>query len=139
MSAVLRHVLLLQRDVPAAARFYQEGLGLTVTVCTERWAELSDGRGGGKVGTFSRHFANQGTARQAPRARETATTAVKLPSKAAATRTAATATMLTQHGTQGHRSTPLSLKFHPGKPTIKTRTPVCVTNLTPGSDNPTQR
>ena len=45
MSAVLRHVLLLQRDVPAAARFYQEGLGLVVTVCTERWAELSDGTG----------------------------------------------------------------------------------------------
>jgi len=36
--SVLRHVLLLQRDVPAAARFYQEGLGLVVTVCTERWA-----------------------------------------------------------------------------------------------------
>ena len=53
MSAVLRHVLLLQRDVPAAAKFYQEGLGLVCTVCTERWAELSDGRGGGggSVGT----------------------------------------------------------------------------------------
>lgn len=44
MSTVLRHVLLLQRDVPAAAKFYQEGLGLVVNVCTERWAELSDGR-----------------------------------------------------------------------------------------------
>lgn len=42
MSTVLRHVLLLQRDVPAAARFYERGLGLGVTVCTERWAELHD-------------------------------------------------------------------------------------------------
>jgi catechol 2,3-dioxygenase-like lactoylglutathione lyase family enzyme len=41
--SVLRHVLLLQRDVPAAARFYSEGLGLTVNVCTERWAELQAG------------------------------------------------------------------------------------------------
>ena len=41
--AVLRHVLLLQRDVPAAARFYNEGLGLAVNVCTERWAELQSG------------------------------------------------------------------------------------------------
>lgn len=41
--AVLRHVLLLQRDVPAAARFYSEGLGLAVNVCTERWAELQSG------------------------------------------------------------------------------------------------
>ena len=44
MSAVLRHVLLLQRDVPAAAKFYREGLGLVVNVCTERWAELGDAR-----------------------------------------------------------------------------------------------
>ena len=50
MSAVLRHVLLLQRDVPAAAKFYQEGLGLVVKVCTERWAELSDGRAPTGVG-----------------------------------------------------------------------------------------
>ena len=42
-GAVLRHVLLLQRDVPAAARFYSEGLGLAVNVCTERWAELQSG------------------------------------------------------------------------------------------------
>ena len=42
MSAVLRHVLLLQRDVPAAARFYRDGLGLVVNVCTERWAELGN-------------------------------------------------------------------------------------------------
>lgn len=42
-GVVLRHVLLLQRDVPAAARFYSEGLGLVVNVCTERWAELQAG------------------------------------------------------------------------------------------------
>lgn len=42
MSAVLRHVLLLQRDVPAAAKFYRDGLGLVVNVCTERWAELGN-------------------------------------------------------------------------------------------------
>ena len=63
MGAVLRHVLLLQRVVPAAVRFYSEGLGLAVNVCTERWAELQSGptrlglkgvdgcaaRGGGRV------------------------------------------------------------------------------------------
>lgn len=42
MSTVLRHVLLLQRDVPAAAKFYRDGLGLVVNVCTERWAELGN-------------------------------------------------------------------------------------------------
>ena len=42
MSAVLRHVLLLQRDVPAAAKFYRDGLGLVVNVCTGRWAELGN-------------------------------------------------------------------------------------------------
>ena len=41
--ATLRHVLLLQRDVPRAARFYSEGLGLPVAVLTERWAELRAG------------------------------------------------------------------------------------------------
>ena len=40
---MLRHVLLFQRDVPKAARFYNEGLGLTVNVCTEKWAELQSG------------------------------------------------------------------------------------------------
>ena len=28
MAAILRHVMLLQRDVPKAATFYSEGLGL---------------------------------------------------------------------------------------------------------------
>ncbi len=40
---LLRQVLLLQRDVPKATRFYQEGLGLRVKVLTERWAELEAG------------------------------------------------------------------------------------------------
>lgn len=43
MSAILRNVLLLQRNVPAAAEFYQQGLGLIVTKCTESYAELGDG------------------------------------------------------------------------------------------------
>ena len=43
MSAVLRHVLLLQKDVQKAAKFYKEGLGLPVNVLTERWAELQAG------------------------------------------------------------------------------------------------
>ncbi|BDA45562.1 hypothetical protein COCOBI_07-3490 [Coccomyxa sp. Obi] len=43
MSAVLRHVLLLQKDVQKAAQFYQHGLGLHVNVLTERWAELQAG------------------------------------------------------------------------------------------------
>jgi catechol 2,3-dioxygenase-like lactoylglutathione lyase family enzyme len=45
MSALLRHVLLLQRDVPAAAAFYNKGLGLVVEVCTDGYAELSEPRG----------------------------------------------------------------------------------------------
>ena len=43
MSTVLRHVLLLQKDVQKAAHFYQHGLGLHVNVLTERWAELQAG------------------------------------------------------------------------------------------------
>jgi catechol 2,3-dioxygenase-like lactoylglutathione lyase family enzyme len=39
----LRYVLLLQRDLPKAVRFYNEGLGLTVKTATERWAELEGG------------------------------------------------------------------------------------------------
>ena len=40
----LRYVLLLQRDLQKAVRFYGEaGLGLPVRVVTERWAELSAG------------------------------------------------------------------------------------------------
>lgn len=40
---MLRQVLLLQRDVPKATKFYQAGLGLRVKVLTERWAELDAG------------------------------------------------------------------------------------------------
>ncbi|KAI7844177.1 hypothetical protein COHA_002312 [Chlorella ohadii] len=40
----LRYVLLLQRDLPKALRFYEQGLGLPVKVVTERWAELTAGR-----------------------------------------------------------------------------------------------
>ena len=40
-AGVLRHILLLQRDVPLAAAFYKRALGLRVTVCTETYAELA--------------------------------------------------------------------------------------------------
>ncbi len=40
-AGVLRHILLLQRDVPLAAAFYERALGLSVTVCTETYAELA--------------------------------------------------------------------------------------------------
>ena len=41
--AALKYVLLLQRDVPKAAAFYSQGLGLPLKVMTERWAELQAG------------------------------------------------------------------------------------------------
>ena len=41
----LRYIMLLQRDVPRAARFYSEGLGLPLKVLTDRWAELDSGGG----------------------------------------------------------------------------------------------
>ena len=40
----LRYVLLLQRDLQKAVRFYEQGVGLPVRVVTERWAELAAGR-----------------------------------------------------------------------------------------------
>lgn len=40
-AGVLRHILLLQRDVPLAAAFYERALGLRVAVCTETYAELA--------------------------------------------------------------------------------------------------
>jgi predicted enzyme related to lactoylglutathione lyase len=43
MAASLRYVLLLQRDVHAAARFYNQGLGLPIRVLTDSWAELEAG------------------------------------------------------------------------------------------------
>uniref|UniRef100_A0A7C8Z7A4 VOC domain-containing protein n=1 Tax=Opuntia streptacantha TaxID=393608 RepID=A0A7C8Z7A4_OPUST len=39
-GAVFRWVMQLHKDVPRAARFYSEGLGFTVNVCTRRWAQL---------------------------------------------------------------------------------------------------
>ena len=39
----LRYVVLMQRDVAVAARYYNEGLGLPIKVLTERWAELQSG------------------------------------------------------------------------------------------------
>lgn len=42
-AAVFRWVLQMHRDVPKAARFYSQGLGLSVDVCTLRWAELHSG------------------------------------------------------------------------------------------------
>ncbi|CAL54308.1 Glyoxalase-like domain [Ostreococcus tauri] len=37
----LRRLLLLQRDVPSAAHFYERALGATCAVCTESYAEIS--------------------------------------------------------------------------------------------------
>ncbi|XP_059310899.1 uncharacterized protein LOC132062327, partial [Lycium ferocissimum] len=43
MAASFRWILQLHKDVPKAARFYSEGLDLTINVCTHRWAELQSG------------------------------------------------------------------------------------------------
>ena len=43
MAATLRQILVLQRDVPAAARFYAEGLGLRVRNLSPTWAEVETG------------------------------------------------------------------------------------------------
>merc|ERR1711976_21504 len=43
VMASLRAVMLLQRDLGKAAQFYSEGLGMRLTVLTERWAELRGG------------------------------------------------------------------------------------------------
>eukprot|EP00850_Spirogloea_muscicola_P014776 SM000108S14220 [mRNA] locus=s108:437043:437946:+ [translate_table: standard] len=43
MAALLRCVMMLQRDVPRGVQFYRDGLGLAVNVCTERFAELQSG------------------------------------------------------------------------------------------------
>ncbi|XP_051129787.1 uncharacterized protein LOC127250484 [Andrographis paniculata] len=42
-AAAFRYLVQLHRDVPKAARFYSEGLGFTISVCTLRWAELHSG------------------------------------------------------------------------------------------------
>ncbi|KAK9103794.1 hypothetical protein Sjap_021048 [Stephania japonica] len=41
--ASFRYVLQFHKDVPRAARFYSQGLGLSVNVCSLRWAELQSG------------------------------------------------------------------------------------------------
>lgn len=43
MTVTLQHILLLQRNVPRAAKFYSEGVGLNLKVLTENWAELQAG------------------------------------------------------------------------------------------------
>ncbi|GAA0174276.1 hypothetical protein LIER_27703 [Lithospermum erythrorhizon] len=42
-SASFRWLLQLHKDVPKAARFYSQGLGFTINVCTLRFAELNSG------------------------------------------------------------------------------------------------
>lgn len=43
MAVALRSILLLQRNVPRAAKYYSEGLGLPVKTLTSAWAELDGG------------------------------------------------------------------------------------------------
>jgi catechol 2,3-dioxygenase-like lactoylglutathione lyase family enzyme len=45
MSANLRFVMLMTKDVPKAVRFYNEGLGLPLLRMSDRWAELDTGSG----------------------------------------------------------------------------------------------
>ncbi|NET32978.1 MAG: VOC family protein [Cyanothece sp. SIO1E1] len=40
MAAQFKHVMLMVQDIPAAVKFYSEGLGLTVKVSSPGWAEL---------------------------------------------------------------------------------------------------
>ncbi|EYU26421.1 hypothetical protein MIMGU_mgv1a022989mg, partial [Erythranthe guttata] len=42
-AATFRYLVQLHKDVPKAVRFYSEGLGFTIDVCTLRWAELHSG------------------------------------------------------------------------------------------------
>lgn len=43
MGVALKQVLLFQRNVPRAAKYYSEGVGLQLSVLTEAWAELQAG------------------------------------------------------------------------------------------------
>ena len=43
MPVALQHILLMQRNVPRAAKYYSEGLGMSLKVLTESWAELDAG------------------------------------------------------------------------------------------------
>lgn len=47
-GARLMYVLLLQRDVPAATRFYKDGLGLAVTAASPTWAQVRRRSGSGR-------------------------------------------------------------------------------------------
>lgn len=41
--ACLRYVLMFERDLPKAIQFFKNGLGASVNVATEKWAELKAG------------------------------------------------------------------------------------------------
>lgn len=43
VMATIRWIVQLHKDVPKAARFYSDGLGLSLHVCTLNWAELQSG------------------------------------------------------------------------------------------------
>ncbi|MEB3163740.1 MAG: VOC family protein [Prochlorothrix sp.] len=43
MSAEFKHIMLMVKDVMAAAKFYSEGLGLAVKMASPGWAELDAG------------------------------------------------------------------------------------------------
>lgn len=40
MTIQFKYVMLMVKDIPAAVKFYSEGLGLTVKTSTPGWAEL---------------------------------------------------------------------------------------------------
>ena len=40
MSATFKHVMLMVKDVPATVKFYSEGLGLSIKMSSQGWAEL---------------------------------------------------------------------------------------------------
>ncbi len=40
MTVQFRHIMLMVTDIPAAVKFYNEGLGLAIKVSTPGWAEL---------------------------------------------------------------------------------------------------
>jgi hypothetical protein len=48
---VLQSILLLQRNVPRAAKYYSEGLGLRLKTVTNTWADLD----GGGVNVLLKH------------------------------------------------------------------------------------
>lgn len=40
MAAHFKHIMLMVKDIPAAVKFYSEGLGLEVKMSSPGWAEL---------------------------------------------------------------------------------------------------